>query len=118
MHWAARSGQKSDRVIKAQRTFVELWAKGPSPCDDIKYTYTLGLRVLEGDPEALGQYATFGLHFESSAVRWLPWERARAVRLLNKLTAEEFRVAGTSTEHWPRGSMCRHRPKGKFRRRC
>jgi hypothetical protein len=89
--WAACAGQKPDRVLAARRTMEEQWRDPPPYCDYIKRNYLLAFRILEGDHEALRELR--GSTDEPSYVnftRWLPWERARALRLLNKLTAEEF----------------------------
>jgi ABC-type transport system involved in multi-copper enzyme maturation permease subunit len=78
VHWAALNGQKPERVVNALRTSEEQWRIPSTYCDDIEYSYLVCRRNLES-----GIYCPL-------AVNWLPWERARAVRLLDKVTAEVF----------------------------
>jgi hypothetical protein len=79
--WAAQSGQKPRRVLEALRTLEQQWRDPPSYRDLIKHKYFCDLDCIQGDqPGGLGE----------SVFWWLPWERARALRLLNKLTAEQY----------------------------
>ena len=88
--WAAESGQKSERVLKALRTFENQWRSTPTYCEDIQRIYLLNLRMLKGDRGALKELPHSTEMTSYFAVTWMPWERARALRLLNKLTAEDF----------------------------
>ncbi|MGO9112177.1 MAG: ABC transporter permease [Thermoguttaceae bacterium] len=91
MQWAAQSGQKPQRLLEALRTIDKLWRNPPTYCGYTQKNYLLNLRILNGDREALKElHKDTSAPFYSELTRWLPWERARAVRLLNKLTAEEF----------------------------
>jgi ABC-type transport system involved in multi-copper enzyme maturation permease subunit len=83
--WAAQPGQKPQRVHEALRTIVEQWRDPPSCCDTLKHIYLRDLRVLKGDREDTKRYGPNYLVF-----KWFPWERARAVRLFNLRTAEQF----------------------------
>ena len=66
----------------------ELWRDPLSYSDAVKQEYLWELRSLQSDlkdPEVPRYwYDPFALMW------WLPWEQARAVRLLNQLTAQEF----------------------------
>jgi hypothetical protein len=91
VHWAAQSGQKSRRILEALRTLEKLWARPPGYCDEIQQNYLVNRRILEGDSAAPNGICDTGdtvLYVQ--LMRWLPWERAHAVRLLNKLTADEI----------------------------
>ena len=107
IHWAAHSGRKADRVLKALRTFEQQWREEPSHCYDIQCDYRLNLRILNGDWETLQQNDSSNLNLYVSVARWVPWERARAVRLLNMLSAETFACcqkiepALAAGERWP-----------------
>ena len=109
IHWATQSGQKSDRLIKALRTFEEQWNMKASYCDGIRCNYFLNIRLLEGDREALQQHGNSDVNLYASVARWVPWERVRAVRLLNKLTAaklarcREIEAALAAEDCWPPG---------------
>ena len=82
---------EAQRVLKSLRTMENQWRKPPTYCDDVKRDYLLELRVLEGDRDGLKELrGSTDEMFFFNFTRWLPWERARALRLLNMLTAEEF----------------------------
>lgn len=90
--WAAERGQKSRRVLKAMRAFQE--QRCNSLANRLEYWYQPIRRTLEGDRQ--NESAAYPLsdspNFSqwSMIARWLPWERNRAVRALNWLTAAEI----------------------------
>ena len=69
----------------------KLWQIPLSYVDDIKYDYLWDprFRFLEGDRDALKSPRHSGDKADFAFMRWFPWERARASRMLNLLTAEE-----------------------------
>ncbi len=80
--WAAQSGQTPERVARALRTMEQQWRNTLSYSYAIKQGYLRNLQYL--------QSACFAGGNEYSYLWWLPWERARTLRLLNKMTAEEL----------------------------
>jgi MFS family permease len=78
--WAAQSGQTPTRVLAAIRALEQLWQSSDSFCDAIKHHYISNLRYLKSD--WVGKRNGY-------EVLWrLPWERDRALRMLNQLTAK------------------------------
>ena len=89
-YWAAERGQTSGRVLKALRAFDEHGRNPSMSCEELKYWYMQTLHTLEGDPEHGLNTSYYGVSDYLATTRWLPWERVRAVRILNKLTAAQF----------------------------
>ena len=90
-YWAAERGQTSERVLKATRALEAQWRNDPSTCDEVKYWYVNMRRRPSKTTSWQGPDAPY-VSFERYATiaRWFPWERARAIRALNKLTAAEI----------------------------
>ena len=87
--WAACPGQKPQRVLDASRTMEKLWRNPTSHYDAIRYGYLICRRILEGDREAAANFDGNPGKPGFAITQWLPWERARALRILNMLTAEQ-----------------------------
>jgi len=102
-YWAARPKQTPERILAAAREIRELTANLPADTDAVKLEY-VGLRdALQGDypPRRIGEYIYYwpgGQYFwrggEFASLTWLwsqlPWERMRALRLLNVLTRRQL----------------------------
>jgi len=86
VHWAAQRGQNSQRVLEALRAVEKQWRNPPLYSDCLKHRYLGNLGYIEGSYFIAAGNAPFLVGW----TRTFPWERTRAVRLLNKLTAEEF----------------------------
>jgi hypothetical protein len=89
--WAAQRGQNSERVLNAIHALDKLWHTPPTYCDKIEYDYRQVLRILEdrGDDD-VGLPNAAGLANFVKLGRWLPWERVRALRILNMLAADQI----------------------------
>ncbi|HEV3416719.1 MAG TPA: hypothetical protein VG056_07910, partial [Pirellulales bacterium] len=85
--WAARPGQNRQRILAAIKQLKELETTLPRPGDAIKADYLWMRRTVTGGPDTL---ATSNVNADrvSKVAAWslLPWERARALRLLNLCT--------------------------------
>ena len=87
--WAAKSGQTLQRLLESLRILEKLWRTPLSYSNEIKREYLWERRALERGSAA--QFQDQGDWYDPYIyMSWLPWERARALRLLNYLTAEEF----------------------------
>jgi hypothetical protein len=84
--WAARKGQTPERIIAAGRRLEEVASEAASG-NGVKLAYLQLQRLLSGDLRALPASRN-GTPLPTLTVLWLrlPWERARAERLVNRLT--------------------------------
>jgi hypothetical protein len=94
--WAARSGQTSERIKKAIVELEKITADMPAGAAKVKFDYLQARQQLlegfEGFPKgAVPALTAFWLY--------LPWERARALRLLNVITRDDLRSM-ENTERW------------------
>ena len=96
--WAAEPGQTPERIRIAIEAIERLMAEPPSQTDAIKADYVITRRIVEGDIDLLGNVLSKSdVITRTRAVRavvamqWMPWEKARAVRLLDCLTAAELK---------------------------
>ncbi len=89
--WAAQPGQTRERIIAAIKQLEQFEATLPLPTDAVKSEYLRIRPLITGGPDALvGRVAKDD---PSHLLLWsmLPWERSRASRLLNVITAENLR---------------------------
>jgi hypothetical protein len=89
--WAAQPGQTRERIVAAIKQLDLFETTLSSPAEVLKDEYlSIGRLVTEG-PDALAGHIT--RDDPSHLILWsmLPWERRRAVRLLNVVTAEDLR---------------------------
>jgi hypothetical protein len=92
--WAAHPRQTPQRIAAAIRELGDLTPNVPSRSDAIKSEYLWTRRVISGDPVALAQEIDTRRRREFwavLAVQRLPWERARALRVLNLMTARDLK---------------------------
>lgn len=89
--WATHPGQTPERIVDAVRKLEQL-TSNVSVINGIKVAYLRMQRAIEGDPNAMNaekfpkpEFTTFWLR--------LPWERERALRLLNEQTRAELTAA-------------------------
>jgi len=86
--WAGQSGQTSARVAGALADLDAILARVPSRCDTIEAAYVESLRRLDPSFEGIGAARVHGgPTFLEEAIRSMPWEKARAMRLLDYVTA-------------------------------
>ncbi|MGO9107899.1 MAG: ABC transporter permease [Thermoguttaceae bacterium] len=94
-YWAARPKQTPERILAAARKINELTANLPADTDAVKLEY-VGLRAAlrGGYPARIGGYSSRVTSGEFASLTWfwsrLPWERTRALRLLNVLTRRQL----------------------------
>ncbi|NUQ60843.1 MAG: hypothetical protein HUU20_00030 [Pirellulales bacterium] len=90
--WAAHPRQTAGTILAAARQIEGLTKDLPEPSTAIKSGYLLLLGLVSAEPEAIaGGRITPQQAFRISVWNKLPWERQRAIRLLNVLTAENLR---------------------------
>jgi hypothetical protein len=103
--WATRPGQTPQRIAAAIQAVAQIAAARKSPREFIESDYRRARAYLAIDPDLVGALATDENTIElvNFYARWLPWERARALRALNVMAAEELEkcrqaeVAGSSS---------------------
>ena len=93
--WAAQKGQTPQRVQAALQTLQQQWPAPESFSAAIKERYRRSLQYLQSEPSSHDS--------DISIFLWLPWERARALRLLNQLTAQELAKCRDFVEALARG---------------
>lgn len=89
--WVAEPGQTSARIAALVKKIEELVPTMPSRCNSLKTEYLLARDVIDLNPEAiqaveLSPHEVFQIAFYA---RWLPWERTRALRILDYRMAAE-----------------------------
>ena len=94
-HWAAKPGQTPERIRTAIQAVEAQIAQPPSQTDKIKADYLVARRIVEGDIDLLtnrgGNSSRQTTAIRSIvALQWIPWERARTIRLLNRYTAHQL----------------------------
>ena len=92
--WAAQPGQSRERLVAAIKQLDELEASRPWSSDAIKSDYLRLRRIVTGGPDAIASSGIEGAT-TSEAITWslLPWERRRALRLLNYRTESELELS-------------------------
>jgi hypothetical protein len=91
--WAARAGQTRERILAAIKELDGLESTRPWSSDAIKADYLRLRRIVMGGPDAIAASGVES-YVASQALTWslLPWERSRALRLLNFCTASDLRL--------------------------
>ncbi len=91
--WAADPDQTPQRIGAAIVELGRLTEDLPSRSDGIKSEYLWTRRIIAGDPDTLAQLDLRRREefWATLALKWLPWERARAGRVLNLMTARELK---------------------------
>ena len=96
--WAARPKQTPERIMAAERQLREV-APRLSPVDAAMMQYAVLRRAINGDLSMMN-FADKRVvrHIDLTTMLWLslPWERTRAVRLLNLQTRLIFQIARAS----------------------
>ena len=96
--WAARPGQTPERILAAARQLEKLTSDVPTS-DGIKAAHCRVRRFLLGDAGAINRTEISNPRpVPTFTLFWLrlPWERARALRLLDRVTQEELAVLANS----------------------
>lgn len=98
LEWSVASGQTAERIRSAITALADWEQALPPPDEQLMALYEYAAGVLEGKPEPLdGNGWSEWLHNanirgpQAIALRWFPWERARALRVLNLLTEADLR---------------------------
>ena len=83
--WAAQTGQTADRIKKAIAELEEITADMPAGSQQIKYKY---MQTKADLSEGFQSH----VYITTANILWskIPWERARALRLLNLLTNRDL----------------------------
>jgi ABC-type transport system involved in multi-copper enzyme maturation permease subunit len=89
LHWSTAPGQTPERVRKAVARLEQITDDLPSRTSEVASQYFVLRRLIDGDTEAMAQEGWDEEQIIRTALwlKWMPWERARAHRLLNSLTA-------------------------------
>jgi hypothetical protein len=86
-YWAVQKGQTPQRISRAVNRLQAL-DSGLLKFDDlIATTYLLGRRVVAGAPPSIWLYRPDASSGSPFWIEFMPWERARALRVLNLLSA-------------------------------
>jgi len=98
--WAAHSDQTAERLGDAVDRLEPLQKRMPSWADAIKLDYLIRRQILAGNLD-MTQFPDSGFRvlpneasFYLLVARWLPWEKARAHRVLSHFTSSELQVLG------------------------
>ncbi len=92
--WAALSEQTPEWVRAAIEQVEEAQRKVPSSSEALKSDYVFVERIIAGelDPVEVIDFSRRPRDWEIIAVRWLPWEEARARRVLDLITARSLEM--------------------------
>ncbi len=120
--WARRPGQTPARIRAAASELQKLTANLPPDFDSLKHKYVRVRRELLGGYDAIVAAARDEgrdyRDFSRSSSTWLwsrlPWERARALRLLNWLTRRQFDELTSIHEAAQRGKAIPRPPENVF----
>ena len=110
--WAARPGQTPKRILAAARRLEKLASDVPT-ADGIKAAHCCLRRFLLGDLGALDRTNISNPRpVPAFSVFWLrlPWERARALRLLNCITRSQLDALSVAEQAARRGEAIRQPP--------
>ncbi len=88
--WAARPGQTPERIIAAARQLEQLTADSSS-LPRVKLAYCTVRLFLTVNPSEADQFGG-GVPWGTMIWNRLPWERARALRMLNRMTRNQLNV--------------------------
>ena len=86
--WAARSGQTADRIKKAIGELEKITADMPAGDARVKFDYLCAREMLI---EGFKGFPIDRMPAATAFWLYLPWERARALRLLNVITRDDLR---------------------------
>lgn len=91
-YWAAHPDQSPPRIRQALGRFDELMQNVPSRDEAIKGDYIYSRQVILADPDVFAAFDSRQDMIMTMTLwsRWLPWERARALRMLNYITASNL----------------------------
>ena len=116
-HWAAQPKQTPERVLAAARELNKLTADLPPDLDAMKREYLRLRRAFSGGYATMIEaYRGGGEEVALLPLTWLwsqlPWERTRALRLLNVLTRQQLAELADIQAAAARGEAIRRPPVG------
>jgi hypothetical protein len=86
-YWGAQKGQTPDRIRRAIKRLEALDSRLLNLEDMIALWYILGRRVIDGEPAAIWIFVRADWRASSLWTALMPWEKQRAMRMLNLLTS-------------------------------
>lgn len=103
--WAVRPGQKSQNVAQAVDAVAQVLGAAPPRSESLARDYLFKTRLVQADPallatERLDPHTVWQLTFLG---RWLPWERVRAIRLLDWRTARALEAVRSAEQRLAQG---------------
>ena len=98
--WAARPGQTPERIHTAIQAIEELMTRPPLRSDGIKAEYRIARQILKGDTDLLDAVratseARKQAVYSVKAMDWMPWERARSLRLVELVDGGRAKTDGS-----------------------
>ncbi len=93
-YWAADAKQTPERIRAAMEQLDEIDKTWPSRTDRVKHQYVLARRFIMLDPDLLTAegFDMRGLFGSTMLMKLMPWEQARAMRLLNQRAGLDLKV--------------------------
>lgn len=103
--WAVRPGQKSQNVAQAVGVVAQVLGAAPPRSESLARDYLFDTRLVQADPallatERLDPHTVWQLTFLG---RLLPWERVRAIRLLDWRTARALEAVRSAEQRLAQG---------------
>ena len=110
--WAANAGQTPERILAAMRQLEQVTSDIPTS-DGIKMAHCRLRRFLMGDLEAISDVSDLR-YVPTETFLWLrlPWERARAVRVLDAVTHSQLNWLSITEQAARRGRAFPQPPPG------
>ena len=93
-YWAADAKQTPERIRAAMEQLDEIDKTRPSRTDHMKHHYVQARRFIMLDPDLLTEegFDERDLVLYTMLMKLIPWEQARAMRLLNQRAGADFRA--------------------------
>lgn len=100
IRWSGRDGQSSSLIRRGLVALEQIDARRPSRKEAAMVEYAGWRRVLETDDEALSVFELSEQEVRRLVLMswFMPWERARALRILNLWTARNLKVLAQTEE--------------------
>ncbi len=104
-YWAADAKQTPERIRAAMQQLDEIDKTRPSQTDYVKYQYVQARRFIMLDPDLLTEegFDETRIFLFTMSMKLMPWEQARAMRLLNQLAVPGFKALETAEREAAQG---------------